>query len=84
MLTKGELYIMTNDKDLKYIQQFKKELVKNKKYYLLLAILLLVTILIRFTPIVTGNFPFLFDTFHVSAKALVQPLIKMYIYYFNS
>ena len=38
-----------------------KEIKKYKLDYALLSIFLIATVLIRFTPIVTGNFPFLFD-----------------------
>lgn len=46
---------------MKIIDKIGKELKKYKFDYLLLSVFLLATALIRFTPIVTGNFPFLFD-----------------------
>lgn len=46
---------------MKLFKNIKKEITKHKLDYCLLLALLVITAVVRFTPLVTGNFPFLFD-----------------------
>ncbi len=46
---------------MKLFKHIQKEIKNHKVDYLLVLVLVILTAVVRFTPIVTGNFPFLFD-----------------------